>query len=90
MKIKKNIILRRIGSEYIIIAPNKNTVDFTEVYTLNETSAWIWEQFKDKAFTIEQIVDIVEQHYEVDRDKAMCDVQVFVDILRKGELIVDD
>ena len=81
MKIKKDIILRRIGSEYIIIVPNKNTVDLTEVYTLNETSAWIWEQFKDKEFTIEHIVDVVEQYYEVDRDKAMSDVQVFVNIL---------
>ena len=90
MQIKKDIILRRIGSEYIIIAPNKHTVDLTEVYTLNEMSVWIWEQFKDKDFTIEQIVEIVEQHYEVDRDKAMSDVHAFVDMLRKGELIVGD
>ena len=90
MYIKKGVILRRIGSEYIIIVPNKNIVDLTEVYTLNEMSAWIWEQFRDKEFTIEHIVDIVEQQYEVDRDKAMSDVQTFVDILRKGELIVDN
>ena len=90
MKIKKDLILRRIGSEYILIVPDKNTVDMTEVYTLNETSAWIWEHFKNKEFTIEHIVDLVQQHYEVNREKAMNDVQSFVNILRKGELIIDN
>lgn len=90
MKIKNDLILRRIGSEYILIVPDKNTVDMTEVYTLNETSAWIWEHFKNKEFTIEHIVDLVQQHYEVNREKAMNDVQSFVNILRKGELIIDN
>jgi hypothetical protein len=90
MKIKNDLILRRIGSEYVIIVPDKNTVDLTEVYTLNETSAWIWEQFKDRDFTVEQIVDRVEEHYEVAREKAMHDVLHFVNILRAGELITDN
>ena len=90
MKIKKNLILRRIGKEYIIIVPDKDTVDLTEVYTLNETSAWIWEQFKNKDFSIEDIVGLVQQQYEVDQEIAMNDVQVFLNILIAGELIIDD
>ena len=90
MKIKENLVLRRIGSEYIIIVPDKDSVDLTEVYTLNETSALIWEQFKNKDFTIESIVDFVQLHYEVEQDRAMKDVLVFVDVLKTGELILDD
>ena len=89
MKIKKNLVLRKIGSEYIIIVPDKDTVDLTEVYTLNETSAWIWEQFKNKDFTSEDIVDLLQQQYEVDRDKAMNDVQIFIEVLIAGKLIFD-
>ena len=90
MKIKENLVLRRIGSEYVIIVPGKESVDLTEVYTLNETSAWIWEQFKNKEFAIDEIVDLVLQQYEVDRERAMNDVQTFVDILRAGGLITHD
>ena len=90
MKIKENLVLRRIGSEYIIIVPDQDSVDLTEVYTLNETSAQIWEKFKNKDFTIESIVDFVQMHYEVERDRAEKDVQAFVDMLKTGELILDD
>ena len=87
MRIKKDLILRRIGSENIIIVPDKDTMDMTKVYSLNETSAWIWEQFKNEDFTIEQTVDLVMQHYEVDRKRAMKDLQTFFALLSAEELI---
>ena len=90
MRIKENLVLRRIGSEYIIIVPDKDSVDLTEVYTLNETSAWIWEQLKDVDFTMEKIVDLVQEHYEVDRETALKDIQAMIDIFRTGGLITQD
>jgi hypothetical protein len=90
MKIKENLVLRRIGDEYIIIVPDKGQVDLTEVYTLNETSAWIWEQLKNESFTIEQITDLIQQRYDVDRERAMNDVHAFVDVLIQGGLITED
>ena len=90
MKIKENLVLRRIGSEYVIIVPGKESVDMTEVYTLNETSAWIWEQLKNVDFTIEEIVELVLQQYDVDQERAINDVQTFIDILRAGGLIIHD
>jgi hypothetical protein len=90
MRIKENLVLRRIGSENIIIVPSKDSVDLTEVYTLNETSVRIWEHFKNKDFTIEQIVEFVQEWYDVDQEKAMRDVEAFVKVLITGELIVED
>jgi hypothetical protein len=90
MRIKENLVLRRIGNEYIIIVPDKGRVDLTEVYTLNETSAWIWEQLKNKDFTIEQVTDLIQERYDVDRERAMTDVQTFIDVLKKGGLITED
>jgi len=90
MRVKENLVLRRIGSEYIIIVPDKDSVDMTEVYTLNETSAWIWEQLKDKDFTIEMIVELVRETYDVDPDTATKDVLAIMDIFRAGGLIIED
>lgn len=89
MKIKKNLILRRIGNEYIIIVPDKDIVDLTEVYTLNKTSAWIWKQFENIDFSIDDILDLVQQQYEVERDTAMKDVQTFLNTLIAGKLVID-
>ena len=90
MRIKKDLVLRRIGSEYIIVVPDKNTMDLTKVYSLNETSAWIWEQLQNEDFTIEQAVDLVMQHYEVEHKRAMKDLQTFFALLNAEELIIQD
>ena len=90
MKIKDNLILRRIGSEYIVIVPDKDSVDLTEVYSLNETSAWIWEQVRNEDFTVEKVVDLVEDHYDVDRETAMKDILAMLDVFRTGGLIEGD
>ena len=90
MRIKENLVLRRIGSEYIIIVPDKDAVDLTEVYTLNETSAWIWEQLKDIDFTMEQVVELVQDHYEVDWETATKDIHAMIDVFKTGGLITED
>ncbi|MDR0795872.1 MAG: PqqD family protein [Tannerella sp.] len=90
MKIKEELVLRRIGCENIIIVPEKDSVNLTEVYTLNDTSAWIWEQFKNEDFTVELVANRVQQYYEVDLERAMNDVKAFIDILIKGGLILVD
>ena len=90
MRIKENLVLRRIGSEYVIIVPDKDIVDLTNVYSLNETSAWIWEQLKSKDFTIAQVVELVMKHYDVDQERAMSDLQTFFAILSAEKLIIQD
>jgi hypothetical protein len=87
---KENLVLRRIGDEYIIIVPDQHTVDMTEVYTLNEMSVSIWEHFKNEVFTVEQVVDFILEHYEVERDRAVSDIQAFLERLKSEQLIVDD
>jgi len=90
MKIKENLVLRRIGGETIIIVPSKDSVDLTEVYTLNETSVKIWEHFRNENFTVDDVVEFLQEHYEVDWDRAMKDVQDCVQILRAGGILVEE
>jgi len=90
MRIKEDLVLRCIGNEYIVIVPNKGPVDLTEVYTLNETSVWIWQQLGNKDFTIDEVVDLVMEHYDVDRKVATDDVYELMDILKRGGLIIED
>ena len=90
MRIKENLVLRRIGREHIIIVPDKDSVDLTEVYSLNETSVWIWEQVKNEDFTVEKIVDLVQERYDVDRNTATNDVLAMIEVFKTGGLIIED
>ena len=51
MRLNSNLILRQVGGEYMIVNPFSETMDMAQVYSLNETAAWLWKQLENKEFT---------------------------------------
>ncbi|WP_321480783.1 PqqD family protein [uncultured Bacteroides sp.] len=90
MRLKKELTLRHIGNEYIIIDPNKGEVDMTKVYSLNETAAWLWQQLKESDFSIEEIATLLLQRYNVDSDRAVADATVLVQKFKEQGLLIDE
>ncbi|MBP3837793.1 MAG: PqqD family protein [Prevotella sp.] len=78
MKIKKGFNLRDICGEQIIVAEGKENIDFSNIISMNETAAFLWQQVIDKTFTEETLVDILTENYEVDRKTAQNDVEELV------------
>ena len=66
MKINPELTLREMAGEYIIVNPFSDTVDMTQIYTMNETAAWLWQQMEGKEFTAEDIAEALCEEYEVD------------------------
>ena len=44
MKPKSNLRLRKIGRQYMIVNTRQENVDLSDVFTLNETAAGVWQQ----------------------------------------------
>lgn len=89
MRLKKGLVLRHIGKEYIIIDPDKGVVDMTKVYTLNEVAAWLWKQLDITDFTTDQMVELLIRRYDVERERAQKDVDALMDHLHEQGLIVE-
>jgi hypothetical protein len=68
-----SVVTRKSGNEYILVPVTDNIADMDSVYTLNETGAFIWEKIDGKR-KVEEIIDLVIQEYEIDRDSASKDV----------------
>lgn len=58
----------------MIVNPFSDTVDMTQVYSLNETAAWLWQQMEGKEFTLDQLVAVLREEYEVDEATAQADL----------------
>lgn len=58
----------------MIVNPFSDTVDMTQVYSLNETAAWLWQQLEGKEFTVADMVQTLCQEYEVDEATATADL----------------
>lgn len=74
MKLNDKLVLRQVAGEYMIVNPFSDTVDMTQVYSLNETAAWLWQQLEGKEFTVADMVETLCREYEVDEATATADL----------------
>ena len=88
MRIEKNVILREIAGEYILIPTGSMALKFQGVFAVSELGVAVWnllQQEKDET----EIVELLLQEYEVDRDTLTADIKEFLQSLREKELLFD-
>ena len=74
MKAKTGFNLRSVCGEQIIVAEGKENIDFSNIISMNETSAYLWKNIQAlDSFTIEDLADLLTAEYEVDRQTALTD-----------------
>jgi methyltransferase-like protein len=71
------VVTRKTGNEYVLVPVANNIADMNSVFILNETGAFIWEKIDGKR-TVEEIIDLVVNEYEIDNDTASKDVFDFI------------
>ena len=79
MKIKKGFILRKLGTEHMVVAIGEASKEFNGMIRLNNTGAMYWKEL-EKGTTGEALVaKTLEQYEGVDEDTARRDVEEFLD-----------
>ncbi len=86
MKIKKDFVMREIDGEYLLIPANATALEFNGIITVNEVGAFIWKQLSS-CETKEDIVKAILQEYDVDEETARTDLEEFLDVFQKANLI---
>lgn len=90
MRLKKNLQLRRIGNRNMIVDSafgGEGAVNYVNVFTLNDTAAYIWETMEGREFTEEDIVTTLCSEFDVEHDIALQDVKVQIEEWSKYKLI---
>lgn len=74
MKAKTGFNLRTVCGENIIVAEGKENIDFSNIISMNESSAYLWKQVQGmESFTNEDLARLLTEEYEVDYDTALTD-----------------
>ena len=87
MKLKDNLVLREIAGEYMIVNPFNDSVDMTQVLSLNETAGWLWKQVEGKEFECADLVNLLCNEYEVSPEDAEADVRELCEEWKKNGLL---
>ena len=74
MKAKTGFNLRTVCGENIIVAEGKENIDFSNIISMNESSAYLWKNIQDKeSFTTDDLAQLLFDEYDVDMETAKAD-----------------
>lgn len=86
MKAKIGFNLRNICGEQVIVAEGKENIDFSNIIAMNDASAYLWNAIQGKDFTVDDLVELLTQEYEVDEQTARKDAQALANQWLEAEI----
>ncbi len=93
MRAKKGFNIRKVCGQNIIVAEGKENMDFSNIISMNESSALLWNEIQGKDFTVEELAQILMDNYQIDdntplpREQAMHDAGAVVLQWRESGII---
>lgn len=88
MKTKQGLFLRKVGMQYRLVDSATGDVNLTNVYTMNQTAAMLWEHIGDNEFDVDSLTDWLCDIYDVEHEVAKADVKLMVEEWKHLGLIV--
>jgi len=71
------VVSRLIAGETLVLPVRGDVGDLASFYTLNETATTIWEAL-EKPRSFAEICDVIEQKYEISKEKTETEMSVFL------------
>jgi hypothetical protein len=89
MRQKKGFVLRDVCGEKVVVGESVDTIDFGKLIALNETATWIWEKAAELGdFTAEQLADALCEEYDVEKAKALHDIENTLTLWKETGLLI--
>ena len=89
MKKIDGFVMRRLGQEAMIVAESVDLIDFDRIVSLNSSAAYVWENLPDSDFTIQTIIYLLMDRYDVDEAVARKDAEDLVKVWLKAGIITE-
>lgn len=86
MKIKSEYVMREIAGDTILIPVGDTINNFNGLVVLNELAKFIWEKMPESKDE-EELLNYILDEYEVEREVAKSDLDEFLEMLRKENII---
>lgn len=76
-KLKSNLVARTVGNELILVPLTANVAQMNELFILNETGKFIWENINENS-TILEIESSMIETFDIDSATAKKDIGLFL------------
>lgn len=86
MDIKKNVILRTVAGEHMLVPIGDTVFQYNGIFMMTDSGKLLWENIRNGAEK-DELVKVLTSEYEIDEATASQDVEEFLEKLRSYEII---
>lgn len=86
MEIKKQVILRSVAGEHMLIPVGETVFEYNGIFMMTESGKLLWEGIVNGADE-EGLKEALMAEYEIDSDTASADVKEFLEMLKAFGII---
>ena len=86
MIIKKEMILRKVGVDIILVPVGNAVKDHNGFFMLTESACFLWEKLPESN-SVQELAQKLYDEYDVTKEQALADTQEFIDKLVELEII---
>ncbi len=87
MKLREELTLQKIGKDYVIVEPEKGELNLSNIYSLNESAAWVWKQLTGSRFSASDVKAMLMVRYNLFEDQASEDADKLIRLFKQHHLI---
>ena len=86
MKIKKDIILRKVGADIILVPVGNALKDHNGFFMLTESASFLWSRLPE-CNSVQELAQKLYDEYDVTEEQALADTQEFIGKLIEFDII---
>lgn len=86
MKIKKGFLLRKVGTQNVVVAIGAQSRNFNGIIRLNDTGKFLWEKLS-KDISEDELAAAMIREYDIDEKTARDDISAFINTLKGANLL---
>ena len=86
MIIKKDMIIRKVGTETILVPMGNALKEHNGLFMLSDSACFLWEQLSS-CNSVQELANKLYDEYDVTQKQALSDTQNFLDQLAELEII---
>jgi hypothetical protein len=80
--LKSKFVAREVGDELILVPISNNVAKMNELFTMNETGKFIWENINENT-TVLELENAMTEAFTIDNETARKDIETFLNQLEK-------
>ena len=89
MKIKAGYTIRSIADQVIVVPTGKEALNFNGIITLNQSGKLLFEAMQNNV-SKDELVNVLIDHYDVNEDTALRDIDNFIKLLEEKNVLEDE